>query len=106
MAYRVELTEDAARDLEDLYLAINADMSARARAWFNTLERLIRSLEEQPARGSIIPEDARFRQVLHGRRPHVYRVIYKIDKPNNAVSVLNIRHARRDAFSVHEDEGS
>jgi len=99
MPYRVELTERAARDLEHIYQTINAETSAQAHAWFNRLERLIFSLEEQPARGSAIPEDARFRHLLHGRKPNVYRVIYEIDERNSVVTVLHIRHGRRDAFA-------
>jgi toxin ParE1/3/4 len=104
MAYRVELTERAARDLECLYQTINAETSARAHAWFNRLERLILSLEDQPARGSVVPEDARFRHLLHGRKPNVYRVIYKIDEQNEVVTVLHVRHGRRDALASSDDE--
>lgn len=106
MAYRVELTERAARDLERIYQAISAETSARAHTWFNRLERLILSLDEQAARGSTIPEDARFRHLLHGRKPNVYRVIYDIDERNEVVTVLHVRHARRDVFASHDDESS
>lgn len=95
MEYRVELAERAARDLEYLYLAVDAGMSAQARAWFDRLEALFLSLGEQPARGARVPEDASLRQVLHGRKPHVYRVIYAVNEESRAVTVLHIRHGRR-----------
>lgn len=98
MAYRVELTERAARDLVYIYQTIEAGTSARAHAWFNRLEQLILSLEEQPSRGTPIHEDARYRQLLHGRKPNVYRVIYAIDEQTREVMVLHIRNGRRDAF--------
>ena len=104
MAYRVELTERAARDLERIYQNIFAETSARAHAWFNRLERLILSLEERPARGTPIPEDPRFRQLVHGRRPNAYRVIYAINEQSRVVTVLHIRHGRRDAFALQDDE--
>ena len=66
MAYRVELTERAARDLEHIYRTINAEASDQAHAWFNKLERLILSLDEQPGRGAFVREDVRLRQLLHG----------------------------------------
>jgi toxin ParE1/3/4 len=103
MAYRVELTERATRDLEHIYRTIHAETSVQAHAWFNRLERLILSLEEQPARGALISEDARFRHLLHGRRPNVYRVIYAIDDERERVAVLHIRHGRRDAFIADDD---
>jgi plasmid stabilization system protein ParE len=67
MAYRVDLTERAARDLIRIYRTINAENSAQAHAWFNGLERVIVSLRENPARGTIIPEDVNLRHVLYGR---------------------------------------
>jgi plasmid stabilization system protein ParE len=44
MAYRVELTERAARDLRRIYLTINAADAAQARAWFNGFEKAVISL--------------------------------------------------------------
>jgi hypothetical protein len=35
MAYRVDITERAERDLERIYLTIEADSSEQARVWFN-----------------------------------------------------------------------
>jgi len=49
MAYRVDLTERAARDLKRNYRVINAADSAQAHAWFNGLERVILSLDERNA---------------------------------------------------------
>ena len=43
MAYRVDLTERAARDITRIYRTINAENSVQARAWFNGLERVILS---------------------------------------------------------------
>lgn len=102
MPYRVELTERAARDLELIYQGISADASVRARAWFNKREQLILSLDEQPARGVVIPEDFRLRHLLHGRKPNIFRVIHAIDDAIGVVTVLHIRHGRRDGFVSSE----
>ena len=56
------------------------------------------SLADHPARGAITPEAARCRHLLHGRKPHVYRIIYTLDERRRIVSVLHIRHGARDAF--------
>lgn len=98
MAYRVDLTDRAVRDLRRLYQAISAEHSPQAQAWFNALERRILSLSEHPARGAVIPEDAALRHLLHGRRPNVYRIIYGIDEPTQVVTVLHIRHGARDTL--------
>jgi len=106
MAYRVDLTERAARDLRRIYHTVNADVSAQAHAWFNGLERVILSLNEHPARGAVIPEGDSLRHLLYGRKPNVYRAIYEIDEQNQVVTVLHIRHGRRDAFTPQDENGS
>jgi plasmid stabilization system protein ParE len=104
MAYRVDLTERAARNLRRIYLTINADESERARAWFNGLEQSVLSLDENPARGTTIPEDGNLRHLLYGRKGRRYRVIYKIDERNGIVTVLHIRHGAREAFMPDEPD--
>jgi plasmid stabilization system protein ParE len=105
MAYRVDLTERAARNLRRLYLSINAEDSAQARAWFNGLERAVLRLDENPARGAPIPEDSRLRHLLYGRKGRRYRIIYAIDEASRVVTVLHIRHGARDAFLPGESDG-
>ena len=80
MAYGVDLTERAARDLRRIYLTINAEDAAQARAWFNGLEEAISSLDELPASGASTPEDGNLRHLLYGRKRHCYRIIYAIDE--------------------------
>ncbi len=99
MAYRVDFTERATRDLHRLYLTINAEDAAQVRAWFNGLERAVLSLEEHSARGAPIPEDGALRHLLYDRKGRRYRIIYAIDKANLSVTVLHIRHGARDAFT-------
>jgi len=105
MAYRVDLTERAVRDLRRIYHTIDADVSAQARAWFKELERVVLSLDEHPARGAVIPEDGSLHHLLYGRKPDVYRVIYEIDQQSQVVTVLHIRHGRRHAFTPGDEHG-
>jgi toxin ParE1/3/4 len=104
MAYRVDLTERAARDLRRIYLTIIAAETAQARAWFNGLEKAVLSLDENPARGAPIPEGGNLRHVLYGRGRYRYRIIYAIDARNRIVTVLHIRHGARDAFTLEEPD--
>ena len=99
MAYRVDLTDRAVRDLRRIYQTIDADDSTQARAWFVGLERAIFSLDKHPARSPVIAEDASLRHLLYGRRRNVYRIIYAIDEHSRVVTVLHIRHGARDAFA-------
>ncbi len=100
MAYRVRLTDRALRDLTHIYAQINADSSIEAARWFERLEQAIFRLERFPNRGAIIPEDTGLRQLLHGRKPHVYRVIYEVDVRRATVHVLHIRAPRRDRLRL------
>jgi toxin ParE1/3/4 len=104
MAYRVDLTERAARNLRRIYLTINAENVAEACAWFNGLEQALLSLDEHPARGAVIPEDDSLRHLLYGRRRHRDRIIYAIDERNCVVTVLQTRHGARDAFMPDEPD--
>jgi toxin ParE1/3/4 len=104
MAYRVDLTERAARNLRRIYLTINAEDGAQAYAWFNGLEQVVLSLDERPARGAPIPEGGVLRHLLYGRKPHVYRIIYAIDEDRSVVTVLHIRHGARGAFVPDEPD--
>jgi mRNA-degrading endonuclease RelE of RelBE toxin-antitoxin system len=98
MAYRVEFTERAIRDLKRLYKAINAEDSVQARDWCDSLEHAIFSLEEHPVRAATIPEDNTLRHLLYGRKRNIYRIIFAIDEDGKIVSVLHICHGARTAY--------
>jgi plasmid stabilization system protein ParE len=106
MAYAVELTLRAERDLDDLYEYLSAEQSAVARRWFNGLEKAIFTLERFPRRCPRAPEARRasrpLRQLFYGNRPDVYRILYEIDEPRQIVWVLTIRHGARDALVARE----
>ena len=104
MAYRVDLTERAARDLRRIYLTIDASDGAQACAWFNGLERAVLSLDEHPARAPYLPEGGGLCHLLYGRRRYRYRIIYAIDEAARVVTVLHIRHGARDAFGPDEPD--
>ncbi len=102
MAYLVELTLRAERDLDYLYQRISADDSAVAARWFNGLEEAIYTLERLPRRCPVAPESQkakrRLRHLLYGAKRDVCRVVYEIDELRKAVRVLTIRHAAMDEF--------
>lgn len=100
--YTVELTEPALADLAAIrdWLAENAGESA-ADQWIDDVLDKIDTLEQFPARGSIVPELAaiglvRYRQLLFAP----YRLIYRIR--GNRVIVSLVIHGRRDLHSVLE----
>jgi len=93
--YLVRLTDRALRDLEAIFDFIQADTFERASAWFNGLSAAIYSLERFPECGAGIPEARGLRHLAFGKHPHVYRIIYAVDKRNRVVNVLHVRHGSR-----------
>src|SRR5881392_1090120 len=76
MAYVVELTVRALRDLDSIYDRIHAVESPSAAAWFDGLELAISGLQGFPHRCPPAPESLaakrKLRQLFYGKKPHVY----------------------------------
>jgi len=95
MGYLVSITSRAERDLEFIFSNINAESSSAALKWYEGLKRAILSLETHPNRCPVARNKDRLRHLLYGRKPHIYRVIFRVFKRQNEVVVLHIRHAAR-----------
>ena len=98
MAFRVEISKQAERDAENILDWLLAEHAGKAGAdWFLALDDALASLTEFPERCMIAPESVRFpfevRQLLYGRKPHIYRILFTVE--GSAVKVLHIRHGRR-----------
>jgi toxin ParE1/3/4 len=102
MAYRINVTARAERDLALLFAEINAEHSAAALKWYRSLKEAILSLEEHPRRGPVTPEKRNLRHLLFGHKPHVYRVIYRVLEKRKQVDVLHIRHGARRKFRASD----
>lgn len=98
MAYIVRTTSRAERDLDLLYEGINAADSVAAQRWYDGLKRAILSLAARPNRCPVTPENKKLRHLLYGHKPHVYRVIYRVNEPRKQVDVLHIRHGATRRF--------
>jgi plasmid stabilization system protein ParE len=96
--FRVELTTGAILDLALLYEQINAEGSPAAAAWFNALQQLILTLDHLPDRGAFTPESRSFRELLHGKSPNTYRIIYSVDHAASVVYIRTVRHGARSAL--------
>jgi len=98
MEFRVELTSRAQRDVDAIYAWLAGEQAGESGArWFAALRAAITSLQALPARCALAPESrespVEVRQLLYGRRPHTYRILFYID--GDVVQVLHIRHGRR-----------
>jgi plasmid stabilization system protein ParE len=95
MPYRVELSKRAKLDLKSIFEFIDADDSQAAAKWFNGLEETILNLATLPNRGMLTDYDPRLRYLLYGNKPHLYRVLYRIDEKSKTVAIRHIRHGAR-----------
>ena len=102
MPFLVQLTDDAASDLEEIcdYIARN-DSTDRAEHVLERIEEVFGSLSEQPQRGSYPKElleigVREYREVFF--KP--YRIIYRVTENN--VHVLVIADGRRDMRTLLE----
>jgi plasmid stabilization system protein ParE len=102
MAFRVKPTAQAKRDLDDiLERLLSQEAGETGLRWFQGLRQAVAPLAGSPQRCALAPENAVFpfevRQLLYGRRPHVYRIIFTLE--GNRVSVLHVRHGRRQPIA-------
>src|SRR5689334_19706499 len=103
MVFRVELAERAQRDVSAIYDWLHSEQAGDAgERWFGALRTAIASLSDVPSRCPLAPENrdasVEVRQLLYGRRPHIYRVLFTIE--GDVVRVLHIRHARRRQATI------
>ena len=95
MAYDINITARAERDFAGLFDEIHAGYSETAWTWYRGLKDAILSLEKLPNRCPATPENPQLRHLLYGRKPGVYRVIYRVLEKQKHVEVLHIRHGAR-----------
>ena len=100
MAFRVLLTDAAARDLEDIYdYLAGHDSPASANHVLDQIERVIQSLSEFPYRGNY-PRELLLLGIREYRETFFkpYRVIYRVI--DEAVYIYLIADGRRDMQSL------
>jgi toxin ParE1/3/4 len=95
MAYHVELSRRAELDLRNIFDFIYTDRSIAAERWFFGLEDQIQRLSMLADRGTITDYDSKLRYILYGNKPHLYRVLYRIDSALGIVKIVHIRHGAR-----------
>jgi len=91
--YRVEITNAAERDVDEIWTHIGADSIENATRFVLQLEDKVTTLEKMPARCPAIPENAllgtEYRHLVLGD----YRVIFRI--ASSTVFILRIVHGNR-----------
>jgi toxin ParE1/3/4 len=84
----------------------HVEESKAAARWFNGLEKAVDTLQSHPRRCSAALESKRsgrhLRQLLYGKKPHIYRIIFEIDEPHRVVLVLTIHHGAMERAMPEE----
>jgi plasmid stabilization system protein ParE len=94
MAFKVNWTRRAARDLAQIAAHIAADNSAAANREGGDILHQVDLIEQFPKIGSVYRRtpDAEYRSVLSGK----YRIIYFIRPAEPVVDIITIRHGAQD----------
>ena len=100
MTFRVEFTDSAQRDAQEVYRYIAGRSSRNAARWFTQLRRTVESLAEFPARCPLAPESAHFDDPIRQRLFGPYRILFVIRQ--RSVYVLHIRHGARRPMTAEE----
>jgi plasmid stabilization system protein ParE len=67
------------------------------------MERAMETLCESPGRCPVAPESRPgrvIRQLLFGRKPHIYRILFRVSAKGSAVFVIHVRHGARLAATA------
>jgi plasmid stabilization system protein ParE len=105
VAYRVEITRLALREIDRAFGWLAERSPASAARWHRQLLDAIGRLKTNPERCPLAPESewyagGQLRQLLHGRRQSVYRILFEVR--GTTVYILRIRHGAQDLLSPDE----
>ncbi len=103
MTYRVVFTARARTDiLEQFRYLVDRSPDAAAR-WYSGIEKSIATLSKLPERHPIAQDETEqfgmtLRQMLYGRRPGVFRILFSVD--GNTVTLHYVRHSARGPIEL------
>lgn len=104
MSFSVEITAPALAEIEETFAFLMRHSHPAAVRWYNRLRVAFESLRHQPVRCPLAPEDDWYdgvlRQLLHGKRRHVYRILFEVRA--KTVYILRVRHGRQDLLGPDE----
>jgi toxin ParE1/3/4 len=104
MAFRVEVTQKAYRDLTGILRRLmERHAGEQGLSWFAGLSKAIDTLGESPTRCPTAPENAtsrrEVRHLLYGNKPNIYRILFTVQ--DEAVIVLHVRGPKQNPLPLH-----
>ena len=96
MTYRVVFTARARADAVRQFRYLAERSPAAAGRWYTGLEKAVARLRKMPARHPIAEDESEqvgitLRQMLYGRRPGVFRILFSIE--GDTVTLHYVRHS-------------
>jgi toxin ParE1/3/4 len=96
VTYRVVFTARARADAVEQFRYLVQRSPAAAGRWYTGLEKAITKLSSMPERHPIAEDETEqlginLRQMLYGRRPGVYRILFSVE--GDTVTVHYVRHS-------------
>ncbi len=95
MPFTVHITSRALREIDEALQWLSERSHAAALRWHERLVEAIHSLKDNPERCGLAPESEWYpgevRQLLHGKRRGVYRILFEVR--GNNVYILRVRHS-------------
>jgi plasmid stabilization system protein ParE len=95
MAFRVELSTFAERDIEESFAYIAKDSPVRARQWLSGLFATLFELADLPAQHSVIPEAEKLGRPLRSVNYHSHRIIYEARESEAILYIVRVYHGAR-----------
>jgi plasmid stabilization system protein ParE len=99
MAYKLVVLPQAEADITEAFTYLGERAPEIAARWYRHIRAEIESLAEMPARCPLAPQGAKMglelRHLLYGKRPGIYRIVFRIVEDIQEVHVLAVRHGAR-----------
>lgn len=99
MAYKPIVQPQAEADIAEAFAYLSERAPEAAARWYRRVRDEIASLAEMPLRCPFAPEGAKLgfelRHLLYGRRPGIYRIVFRVLEDAREVHVLAVRHGAR-----------
>lgn len=94
MSYRVDITSEAGKEIEAIYLYIAEDSPDNAAHWYFAIHDKIQMLKDSPNRCPLAYEnrfyDYEVRNLIFGS----YRVLFRVQE--KTVQILHVKHGARE----------
>lgn len=105
MTHQLQILRRALRDIDEKFESLRRHIGRRsASLWRDRLDASLCDLEHHPEVWPLADEAVdlgiELRQVLFGKRRHVYRVLYTFD--GTTIHVHRVRHAAQDRLSPED----